>query len=98
MFKKSFYLFFSSFFIFAYFLSIYFSELNIYNPQFIWPTENYTTISSYFGNRVHPITFKESYHSGIDISAPSGTQIRSICDGIVTLADFNRCLWIFNYY
>ena len=31
---------------------------------FIWPVENYTSISSYFGKRNAPTEFASTYHSG----------------------------------
>ena len=53
---------------------------------FIWPLENYTYISSYFGHRTSPTSGASTYHSGIDIPAPEGTNILSICSGIVTFS------------
>ena len=96
--KKFFYLFFFILLLCSYLSCINYSISNSFNFKFTWPTNDYKTISSYFGYRIHPITFKESYHSGIDIAAPEGTDIYSICSGIVSLAEFNRCLWIFYYY
>lgn len=56
------------------------------NNGFIWPLPDYTYISSYFGYRNSPTSGASTYHSGIDIPAPEGTSILSICDGIVTFA------------
>ena len=39
--------------------------------MFTWPAPSYTRISSEFGNRVHPITKKTHFHSGLDMAAPS---------------------------
>ena len=41
------------------------------------------TISSPFGNRIHPISGGEKFHNGIDIAAPSGTPIISPTSGKV---------------
>ncbi len=41
-------------------------------------------ISSPFGNRVHPVTKEVKFHNGIDIVIPSGTEIFSPLDGVVT--------------
>lgn len=43
-----------------------------------------TGVTSEFGTRIHPITKKKHDHSGIDLSAPRGTAIYSITDGVVT--------------
>lgn len=48
-----------------------------------WPLPSYTQISSPFGERIHPITNKPSFHKGIDIPAPQYTDIVSSDDGIV---------------
>ncbi|MFV0499745.1 MAG: M23 family metallopeptidase [Bacilli bacterium] len=48
------------------------------------------TITSLAGNRIHPITGKLSNHAGLDIAAPSGTDVYSIADGTVTDVAFNN--------
>ncbi|KAF2959589.1 M23 family metallopeptidase [Thermotoga sp. 38H-to] len=54
---------------------------------FIWPV--YGVISSGFGWRIHPITGKYSFHSGVDISAPEGTPIFAAESGVVEFAGKN---------
>lgn len=49
----------------------------------IWPVKDYTNISSPFGERIHPISGKQSFHKGIDIPAPQDTDILACDDGIV---------------
>lgn len=56
---------------------------------FIWPTPNYTQITSPFGYRKSPFTGKISYHSGIDIGAPQGANVYSAFSGIVTYIGFS---------
>lgn len=43
-------------------------------------------ISSYFGRRVDPINGHRSYHSGLDIAVPRGTEVHAVAEGIVTYA------------
>lgn len=43
-------------------------------------------ITSEFGPRVHPITGKDSFHTGIDIGVPEGTRVNAAAGGIVTEA------------
>ena len=40
-------------------------------------------ITSAFGDRIHPITFEELHHNGIDIKVPINTPVRSTADGTV---------------
>lgn len=51
--------------------------------QFIWPLEESHRITSEFGYRTDPIDGSTSYHSGLDIGAPSGTEIHAVADGQV---------------
>ncbi len=56
---------------------------------FLWPLSAYNTLSSLFGGRIHPITGKQSTHSGIDIPAPSGTPIMSAKSGVVLISQYS---------
>ena len=58
------------------------------NSGLIWPTPGYTTITSYFGYRKSPISGASSYHNGIDIGAPSGSEIIAAFSGQVTYIGF----------
>lgn len=57
--------------------------------KFQWPTPGYTTITSYFGARKSPITGASSFHYGLDIGAPAGSNIFAIFSGKVTYTGFN---------
>lgn len=58
---------------------------------FAWPLSGYNTpsgayISSGFGYRTNPITFKSEFHNGVDLPAPKGTPIYAPADGTVSSA------------
>lgn len=56
--------------------------------NFIWPTPGYNRITSKFGKRNAPTKGASTSHSGIDIAAPTGSNILSVSDGIVTYLGF----------
>ena len=58
---------------------------------YLWPLpSSYNTLSSLYGNRIHPITRKANKHTGIDVPAPSGTSIYAAKSGVVTTSTYNR--------
>jgi murein DD-endopeptidase MepM/ murein hydrolase activator NlpD len=52
-----------------------------------WPVDGHMT--SPFGERVHPITGKAEYHTGVDIAAEPGAPVRATADGIVSFAGWS---------
>ena len=56
---------------------------------FLWPLPGYTTLSSLFAGRIHPITGKRHNHTGIDIPAPKNTKILASKSGVVTTSTYN---------
>ena len=58
----------------------------IANEMFTWPIPGYTSITSEFGYRTHPITGIYKLHTGTDIAAPEGTDFVAMADGVVITA------------
>jgi len=56
------------------------TELLASTPS-IWPVRGY--LSSGYGRRSDPFTGQRSFHPGIDVSAPRGTEIKAPADGVV---------------
>ena len=51
------------------------------------------TITSKYGKRVHPITKKESFHSGVDIANNEGTNIVASLSGVVVSAGWYNSVY-----
>lgn len=51
--------------------------------EFAWPAPGYTTITSRYGMRIHPILKTARVHTGTDIAMPTGAYIIAANDGIV---------------
>lgn len=51
-----------------------------------WPIPGYTTITSYYGYRIHPIYKDWRLHNGIDVGAPRGASFVAAESGTVILA------------
>jgi murein DD-endopeptidase MepM/ murein hydrolase activator NlpD len=56
------------------------------NMPSLWPVNG--NLTSYFGKRADPFSGEGAMHPGIDISVPSGTQVRAAADGVVGQASF----------
>jgi murein DD-endopeptidase MepM/ murein hydrolase activator NlpD len=54
----------------------------------IWPVEG--RLMGGFGERTDPFSGEGAMHTGVDISAPTGTLVRTTADGIVTFAGWNN--------
>jgi murein DD-endopeptidase MepM/ murein hydrolase activator NlpD len=49
-----------------------------------WPVSG--SLSSPYGNRRHPVHEETRFHTGVDISVPSGSEVKATADGIVSFA------------
>jgi murein DD-endopeptidase MepM/ murein hydrolase activator NlpD len=52
----------------------------------VWPVSG--RLLSHFGMRTDPFSGEGAFHSGLDISAPSGTPVHVAADGVVKRADW----------
>ncbi|WP_321295572.1 M23/M56 family metallopeptidase [Marinifilum fragile] len=59
--------------------------LSMTKPAYKFPIEagKNVKITSVYGKRMHPILKKEKFHRGVDVSAPMGTPIYAVADGVV---------------
>lgn len=62
--------------------------LYISTSNLVWPVPGYTNITSSFGYRNAPTSGAGSYHGGIDIAVPTGSNIISSSSGIVSYLGF----------
>ncbi len=56
------------------------------DTTFIMPTSG--RLTSGYGNRIHPITRRSSFHTGIDLANSSGTSVNASRNGVVTFAGY----------
>lgn len=56
------------------------------NRAYLSAPLEFSRVSSGFSNRFHPILQQWRMHLGTDFAAPSGTQVRSVGDGVVDFA------------
>ena len=56
--------------------------------KFGWPT-NYTTVTSSYGMRYHPVLKVNKLHTGTDFGAPYGSSVFAAAEGKVIKAEYN---------
>lgn len=69
-------------------LNLQTSDVIYSNHDLKWPIPGYVNLSSKFGYRNSPTSKASSYHSGIDIPAPEGTNLYSIDEAYVIFASW----------
>lgn len=52
----------------------------------VWPVDG--RLMSHFGRRTDPFSGHGAFHTGIDISAPTGTAVKVAADGVVAVAEY----------
>lgn len=57
--------------------------------EYMWPVPGRTTISSPYGNRIHPIYKVKKFHTGIDIPAPKGTKVVAANSGKILVKTYS---------
>lgn len=57
------------------------------NLRWILPMR-YVNVSSYYGNRTHPVSGEKSFHTGVDLAGPQGTPIVATRSGTVIKAEY----------
>lgn len=50
----------------------------------------FSRVSSGYGMRFHPVLGRNKTHLGVDYAAPTGTPVRTIADGVVSFAGWQR--------
>ncbi len=58
--------------------------------KLVSPLDGKMIMSSDYSKRTHPITKEEIFHTGIDLVADKGETVKSIADGVVSEAGYNR--------
>lgn len=48
-----------------------------------------TRISSYFGERIHPLSHILQMHTGVDLAAPAGTRVNAASAGVVSFVGYD---------
>ena len=65
-------------------------------PKYVFPLENAdAAVNDSYGWREHPVSKKVSFHSGVDLDAPAGSNVLAVADGTVLHAEYNKAYGYF---
>ena len=67
-----------------------FEETAVDSLDWLLPLLGGYSVSSPFGDRVHPITGEADHHNGIDLAAERGTRIVAAASGVVTESGYDE--------
>jgi murein DD-endopeptidase MepM/ murein hydrolase activator NlpD len=62
------------------------AEIVRHTPSILPLPSDQFVLTSPFGNRISPFTRSADFHKGLDLSAPTGTNVFATADGVVTFA------------
>ena len=62
-------------------------DIHLATP-FGWPVDG--RITSSYGYRNHPVREERKFHTGVDLSVPSGSEVKATADGIVSFAGWTE--------
>ena len=64
--------------------------------KYVWPLENAdAAVNDSYGWREHPVSKNVSFHSGVDLDAPAGSNVLAVADGTVLNAEYNQAYGYF---
>ena len=65
-------------------------------PSYVFPLENAdAAVNDSYGWREHPVSKNVSFHSGVDLDAPAGSNVLAVADGTVLNAEYNQAYGYF---
>ena len=64
--------------------------------KYVWPLENAdAAVNDSFGWQEHPVSRTVSFHAGIDLDAPAGSNVLAVADGTVLKAEYHEAYGYF---
>ena len=64
--------------------------------KYVWPLENAdAAVNDSFGWLEHPVSRTVSFHAGVDLDAPAGSNVLAVADGTVLKAEYHEAYGYF---